>query len=438
MHHRMTRRPSDFVHNLTQLPSYFLCEKSDGIRCLLYFAKGEVDPRTGVAVEAHWLIDRKNNYYYVPGLHFPYPGATPDEEPIWASFHIDTLLDGELLWDIYDVDAIGPDGRPLLDATGKPTKAKHRSLKFLVFDCLVLDGANLCPKLLDKRLAHFYEGVLKPYKALCKKFPDDTREFPFIMEQKSTQRSYGIEMMFREVIPNLKHTTDGLIFTCKETPYQSGTDENIVKWKPAHENSVDFKLDLEFPPLPAEQHAHQGQGQSTNGDTQTPELDYDAIPTARLHIYGGETQPDIPYSTLSLPSADWELMKKWSVDNNSGLDGQIIECHKDKEGHWRYMKFRTDKAEANHISTADKVMQSIDDAVTEQDLYAAAQSIRTGWKEREAVAIARAREAAAARAREQERVETERRRRVRAQEMQQLQQQQTIQEPDTGGPNAAL
>jgi hypothetical protein len=43
--------------------SYFLCEKTDGIRCLLYCTQAE-DGR-----EIHYLIDRKNDYYFVTGTN---------------------------------------------------------------------------------------------------------------------------------------------------------------------------------------------------------------------------------------------------------------------------------------------------------------------------------------------------------------------------------
>lgn len=204
--------------------SYFLCEKSDGIRCLLLFTRDHSNPSTP---EAHYLIDRKNNYYHVPSLHFP-RAPDPGHETNFSSYHYDTILDGELLYDTY------PTG--------------ERILKYLVFDCLVIDGHNICSNTLDKRVAHFYEKILKPYEELWTRFREDCEaQFAFRIQRKSTERAYGTEMMFRDVIPRLKHGSDGLIFTCRETPYKFGTDENILKWKPAEENSIDFKMDLEFP-----------------------------------------------------------------------------------------------------------------------------------------------------------------------------------------------
>jgi mRNA guanylyltransferase len=78
--------------------------------------------------EVHYLIDRKNDYYYVPDLHFPMPG-----DKTYQKFHTDTLIDGELV-----LDTIAP---------GK------RLLRYLVFDCLVIDRKPMKERTLDKRLA---------------------------------------------------------------------------------------------------------------------------------------------------------------------------------------------------------------------------------------------------------------------------------------------
>lgn len=39
--------------------------------------------------------------------------------------------------------------------------------------------------------------------------------------------SYGIQMMFDFILPKLPHGNDGLIFTCRTTPYKFGTDEHM-------------------------------------------------------------------------------------------------------------------------------------------------------------------------------------------------------------------
>lgn len=45
-----------------------------------------------------------------------------------------------------------------------------------------------------------------------------------------------------QFIPNLSHEADGLIFQPWESPYVIGTADDLLKWKFAHLNSVDFKF----------------------------------------------------------------------------------------------------------------------------------------------------------------------------------------------------
>ena len=66
------------------------------------------------------------------------------------------------------------------------------------------------------------------------------------------------------------------------------------------------------------------------------------------------------------------------------LDDTIVECFKDEEGRWRFYRIRDDKNDANHISTVEKVLESIEDRVTEEDLIRIAPLIKTAWKKRQA------------------------------------------------------
>lgn len=329
-----------------QREDYYVVEKTDGIRCLMYFARGDPESDTP---EIHYLIDRKNNYYYVPELHFPLP-----DDDTFQSYHVDTLIDGELVIDTYD------------DGT--------QQLKFYVFDCMVLDGACLTHRTLDKRLAYFKEKVLRPYNAMYKKFPNEIQHRLFAVEDKSTQFSYGIEMMFREIIPRVKklHGNDGLIFTCRSTPYKIGTDENTLKWKPPEENSVDFRMRLEFPLLePDSEDEVEGLAE--------PYPDYDAMPTCHIFALHNNNQYK-PFGVMHLDESEWEDLKALQKP----LDDTIVECFRDEHGRWRFMRFRDDKTDANHISTVRSVLESIEDRVSEDDLIRIAPAIKAAWKQRHA------------------------------------------------------
>lgn len=295
--------------------------------------------------ELHYLIDRKNDYWYVPNLHFPIPG-----DDTHSAFHTDTIIDGELVID---------------------TAPNHQiQAKYLVFDCLMLDGNSLMNRTLDKRIAYFDERIFKPYKELYKLFPEEIQYLPFVVELKMMQMGYGIEMMFRQVLPNLPHGNDGLIFTCRNTHYKHGTDPHILKWKPESENSVDFRLSLDFPLVEPDEI------DLADGIT-APYPDYDAIPTANL-LVGHEHNRELYYATMHLEPSDWEILKAL----NEPLDNRIVECYMDAQKRWRYMRWRDDKERPNHIMTVESVIESIMDRVTEKELLAAAKRIKDEWKKR--------------------------------------------------------
>lgn len=331
-----------------QKQDYYVCEKSDGIRCLMYMTEDMTDQGRQEIV---YLIDRKNDYYYVQGLHFPVDVKEP------AIFHTKTLVDGELVNDKM------PDG--------------SIQLNYLIFDCLVLDGHNLMHRTLDKRLAYFRDKVYDPYKKLYAMYPQEVQYLPFKIKFKKMELAYGSEMLFRDILPNLPHGNDGLIFTCRNSPYQPGTDPHILKWKPAKENTIDFRLFFEWPMIEPD-------SEDLKDGISEPYPDYFSKPTFHLFVHVSSGNDEI-YGTMIVDDEQWEWMKSL----NKPLDERIVECYLD-QGHWRFLRFRDDKLEANHASVIDSVMESIRDGVTEQDLIGASRKIREEWKRRQAIEEAEA------------------------------------------------
>ncbi|EXJ93044.1 mRNA guanylyltransferase [Capronia epimyces CBS 606.96] len=341
---------------------YFVCEKTDGARYLMYLTEDNQK-------DIHYLIDRKNDYYYIPGLHFPH-----HEDSTFQRYHTNTILDGELVEDKY------PD---------RPSE-----IKFLVFDCLILDKTMLMQRPLDKRLAYFKSHVLQPYREMHKQSPNLPR--PFVVEDKATEFSYALEKMFKDVIPKVKrlHGNDGLIFTCKNTPYKTGTDEHILKWKPPSENTVDFLLHIQWATVRPD----------PDDPDQSPQEDYEAFPdTLGLYINCGNDGDYAPVGVLYLDSREWEEWKSLGRP----LQDCIVECFQEdispspphtypessdlpngaknpkQVRRWRFHRFRDDKFEANHITTYQSVIESISDHVTEEDLLSHADEIRKAWKQRD-------------------------------------------------------
>jgi mRNA guanylyltransferase len=96
--------------------NYFVAEKADGIRVLLY-SRNRVDPADPKRILGceGFLIDRKNDYYYIP------TGFLTTKE---------SMMDGELVYDI---------------------RNSKKVLLFLAFDCLVADGEVCTAKSYEKR-----------------------------------------------------------------------------------------------------------------------------------------------------------------------------------------------------------------------------------------------------------------------------------------------
>jgi mRNA guanylyltransferase len=324
-----------------------VCEKSDGIRYLLYFTADQHGN------ECHYLIDRKNDFWFIhqQNLHFP----TAEDH---RQFHVDTLIDGELV-----MDDVG-NGR--------------KEPRFLVFDCLVLDrNKDLLTRPLDKRLGYFQEHVMKPYKELFRQYPEELAKQAFKVEMKDMQVGYAMEKMFNEVIPSVRHGNDGLIFTCRGTPYHFGTDPHILKWKPATENTIDFKMRIMFRTVdPDEIDLAEG-----ITERYVDWEGYQGVPDVELDVWlGNGPEPYRYFANLYLTEEEWETLKGLG----DPLQDRIVECAQDEQKRWRLHRFRDDKHTANHVSTVESVMESIVDSVSQEELMEAADSIKAAWKARAA------------------------------------------------------
>lgn len=300
---------------------YFVCEKSDGLRCLMLLSEYDGEERV-------YLITRKCEVTMVEFLHVPL--ASPD------THHSGTLIDGELVY------------------------TRDKRLKYLMFDCLSFNGMPLTHRNLAKRLSYLQEKVYKPYHRLCREFPEDTSRFSFQLVMKLMQASYHLADVL-EGQSRLTHVSDGLIFTKVDAPYTSGTTEDILKWKPDSENSVDFALRLDF---------------GIYKDEEDEYIDYDSKPKIELLAWHGNI--DLPYCELTLSSDEWEELK----EREEPLNYRVVECTLDKENQWRLLRFRDDKEHGNNVRVVDNVIESIKDNVTEEKLISEVPKIRENWKQR--------------------------------------------------------
>jgi mRNA guanylyltransferase len=143
-----------------------------------------------------------------------------------------------------------------------------------------------------------------------------------------------------------------------------------LKWKPANENSIDFKIHVEYPP----------------SGTIPGALDTSVKPRIRLLVWqGGKSYT--PFEELGVTDEEW--FRDFAPLGNS-LEGRIVECNYDVEvqqrlgltSPWRFMRYRTDKPDANHQRTVQKVLDSIRDGITQQELIDRTPYIRQTWMQR--------------------------------------------------------
>lgn len=231
---------------------------------------------------------------------------------------------------------------------------------------------------LDKRLAYFQKEVYGPYKTLFKRYPQELEYQIFRVEMKDMQFSYATEMMFRQIIPNLKHGNDGLIFTCRDSAYRPGTDPHILKWKPIEDNTVDFRIKLHFPLIDPDDDDY-AEAAAEGLPEPEPYYDWDSVPHAELLANEGQGKYS-RFAECYIDEEEWEKLKALG----DPISNRVVECGLDSQGRWRIHRFRDDKPDANHISVVNSVMDSIRDSVTAQELIEAAKDIKSHWKSRQA------------------------------------------------------
>ena len=186
---------------------------------------------------------------------------------------------------------------------------------------------------------------------------------------KQQEPAYRLDNVLSEHIPKLRHGNDGLIFTCLESAYKPGTDVNMwvgcrqrvppphlsrddvdpsLKWKAAWDISVDFKLELRFPPI----------------ETDLPSPDLNAKPTFVLLSWLGQGNHTY-FAEMLVSDEDWNAMKETGEE----FDDRIVECTWDVRWQtWSLVRFRDDKPHANHDDIVREIVASIQDGVRDSQV----------------------------------------------------------------------
>lgn len=308
---------------------YVALEKSDGQRYMLFALKSLVV-----------LIDRRMNFYAAapnPRILVPEHNheklCDPNFQP---ELHDGTILDGELVFNqitndyeylIYDAVAINGD-------TSVATKDFRE--RMMAAEVWVVSWRVVTPEatgLLRLRCKDYFEKreIRRLFHRIKK---DDKGEYVYLNDD----RRDGAICNFN----------DGVIFTPVGLPYTVKNCEQLLKWKPPHLDSVDFKLLLE---------------PETDKKTQKP--------SCRASIaYSGGGGGKGKLITLRQVYFPTKQRIEWAKNFHKYHESIVELSYDRKMGEWRYIRQREDKTSPNFASTVIGTMESIAEELLREELVA--------------------------------------------------------------------
>eukprot|EP00958_Prasinococcus_capsulatus_P023274 scaffold3423_cov379-Prasinococcus_capsulatus_cf.AAC.2 len=308
--------------------AYRVTWKADGTRYMLF-----------ILMDGSYLIDRKFNVRRVQ-MRFPVKLKQMQVgHPFDTPTHHFTLLDGEMV-----VDRI--------------SESKYQR-RYLVYDIMVLRGVSVIEKPFRDRLRDLMDQLIMPRKhqdpiALDRELKATGSKH--VLYDYNAEGNKFFRVRLKDFFPlaqtrnilsekfkkSLTHECDGLIFQGWEDPYVLWTCNELLKWKYAHMNSVDFLLKLEGP----------------NKDV----VDLYVMKGAK-----GRQNKTISLESLrSIPGAVCKIRFDGGESVNAYED-KIVECSWDPaERTWVFMRDRPDKDTPNALSVYHKVMQSIQDDINDE------------------------------------------------------------------------
>ncbi|OIT02781.1 PREDICTED: mRNA-capping enzyme-like [Nicotiana attenuata] len=279
---------------------YYATWKADGTRYMMLITMGGC-----------FLIDRHFNFRRVQ-MRFP---CTHTDEGVAKRVHHFTLLDGEMVID-----------------TLPGTQKQER--RYLIYDMMALNGVSIVEqpfcerwRMIDKEVIgprnherqHICQSGNPYYRYECE---------PFRMRRKNFWLLSTVRKVLKELIPELSHEADGLIFQGWLDPYVPLTHDGLLKWKYPEMNSVDFLFEV-----------------------------VDGRELLYLHERGKKKLME--GNRVVFPDSS----------DPSDYSGKIIECSWDSNNQeWVWMRTRIDKGTPNDYNTYRKVLRSITDNITEEVL----------------------------------------------------------------------
>ena len=316
---------------------YYVCEKSDGERAILYINSAE---------QCAYIVDRK----------FQFRRFTDSTFYCRLCAHGDTVVDGEIL-------ALPNDNDVSKTSDNIVTQSTH---VFMMFDCMVVDGTNVSQLKLSERLRSMVRHVVEPYNQFIvqstyhnysvtplqlkvkfmvgKKYFNELRK---LVVESSTAPGHYIFTRIDSKGQRQQNGNDGFIFTPENDSYMQSTINGLLKWKWPGMNTVDMRIVSPF--------------YNDNGE---------------LNLYTQANTLDYNHNTSDRASD--VLMRSTAVSNESqqklnqllgnSSDAIIEFSYNSKTGEWIPHNRRTDKNSPNFITTVISTLETIIDNVTINEL----------------------------------------------------------------------
>jgi mRNA guanylyltransferase len=310
-----------------QRASYYLTEKSDGVRHLMYIIP---DIMKGGTIAL--LMDRSRTIYKFPG-----------SEIIGGIMGAGTVLDGELVY--------------------------NRTLKetvFLIFDVLELDGSATLQHPFAHRTKLLADVVVPRISTIPPSSADHAvmrlTKKNFVEKSKIGDLLSKIKIedgsrVFRDNVRDASgvcshHKTDGFIFQ-PDAPYVFNCDSDLLKWKWPEQRSVDLEVI-----------------ESSNEDGNVLLKLYSDLMPENIQVdctkRGSGTVSVGKFDTYRL-IADMQDYER-NNGRNSRL-GRIAEVYYDTTvGMWGYLHLRSDKEKPNELYTVLGVFMEQADAISIEEL----------------------------------------------------------------------
>lgn len=272
---------------------YRISWKADGCRFMMY-----IQDEDNI-----FFLDRNLLLWRVTGLRFP-------KLDNLRSHITDTLLDGEMVTDVINGQSIP---------------------KYLIYDVISLNGNIVGNDNFDKRCGLIKCVIIKARHLAKQENLIMSEGEPFKVSEKGFFFLHHTKKTLDLEVP---HEKDGLIFQPLNSPYTGGTCNNILKWKPPHLNSVDFRIVI----------------REERRDGCLPES------VAQLYVSNIKDRPMLSFR-----------VGRDQVKNLNQYNNKIVEMVV-QDRKWTVLRERTDKLRPNSYETANSVIKSIREPVTEEDL----------------------------------------------------------------------